>query len=298
MNEDERKRIRCYEKSMNGSLKEGGNDMNIGVIGTGNMGRILIEALIDGNAVSPSQFSITNRTPEKAISIQKQFPGIKVSNINEIIQNSDLIFICVKPKDIHPILIKNKHLLTKDKCLISITSPISVQQLESVLSCSCARVIPSIINRALSGVTLCTFGDHCDEEWKKVITTMLSRISKPVEIKQDITRVASDIVSCGPAFFSFLTQQMIEDAVSITAIDHATATSLAAEMLIGMGELLKKNFYTLPSLQAKVCVKGGVTGEGINVLEKETKEMFKKVFIATHQKFKEDIEVVQKQFGI
>ena len=51
-------------------MKEG-RVMKIGIIGTGNMGRILAEALIDGNAVSPSSMMITNRTLSKALEIKK-----------------------------------------------------------------------------------------------------------------------------------------------------------------------------------------------------------------------------------
>ncbi|WP_423778624.1 NAD(P)-binding domain-containing protein, partial [Enterococcus faecium] len=50
--------------------------MKIGMIGTGNMGRILAEALIDGNAVSPSSMIVTNRTLMKAAELKKAYPGI------------------------------------------------------------------------------------------------------------------------------------------------------------------------------------------------------------------------------
>lgn len=52
--------------------------MNIGVIGTGNMGSMLIEALIETKAVTPAQFRITNRTPEKAAKLANKYPGMQV----------------------------------------------------------------------------------------------------------------------------------------------------------------------------------------------------------------------------
>ena len=68
-------------------------------------------------------------------------------------------------------------------------------------------------------------------------------------------------------------------------------------MLIGLGDLLSKGIYTLPTLQEKVCVKGGITGEGIKVLEaSKIDETFADVFRATHEKFAEDIEEIEKQF--
>src|SRR5690606_2236396 len=126
-------------------------------------------------------------------------------------------------------------LFTSDKCLVSITSPIQVEWLEQMVASSCARIIPSITNRALAGVTLFSFGKNCKDQWKGILKEMFMHVSTPLEINEEITRVSSDIVSCGPAFFSYLTQKFIEAAVSETEIDKETATILAEHMLIGLG---------------------------------------------------------------
>ncbi|MBN8191033.1 late competence protein ComER [Bacillus sp. NTK074B] len=273
--------------------------MKVGIIGTGNMGKIMIEALIESNAISPSHLHITNRSIKKAEDIKKKFTKINVGFSNgDVISTSDLIFICVKPHDVYDVIQENKKRFTKEKCVVSITSPVNVGQLESLLSCSCARFIPSITNRALSGVSLLTFGDQCSDNWRRVLTSLARNISTPVEINENVTRVASDIVSCGPAFFSYVTQQFINAAVEVTEIDQETATVLASEMLVGLGDLLKKNIYTLPTLQEKVCVKGGVTGIGISVMERELGDVFEKLFEATQEKFVDDIEGTKSQFGL
>jgi competence protein ComER len=279
-------------------VKEG-STLKIGVIGTGNMGRILIEALIDGKAISPSFMNVTNRTLSKAMNIKEVYKNIAVlSDAKSVARVSDVLFLCIKPKDIHSVLTDIKPFLLSEKCVVSITSPISVNQIESVVDCSVARAIPSITNRALAGVSLLTFGNSCTGEWKDKLLQLFEAISTPVSINEDITRVGSDIVSCGPAFFSYLTQRFINAAVAETKIDEATATTLASEMLIGLGELLRKGFYTLPTLQQKVCVQGGVTWEGIKVLDAELGDVFEHLFQATHTKFEEDLIESQKQFPL
>ncbi|MCM3401483.1 late competence protein ComER [Cytobacillus oceanisediminis] len=273
--------------------------MKIGIIGTGNMGRILTEAFLDGGTVSPSSMTITNRTAAKAMDIKETHPDITVvNNAREAAHRSSLIFICVKPHDVYNVVQDILPSLSKDKCVVSITSPISVKQLESILPCSAARTIPSVTNRALSGVSLLSFGEQCSEHWKGILHKLFESISTPVFIEENITRVSSDIVSCGPAFFSYLTQRFINAAVAETEIDKETATKLAGEMLIGLGDLLKKGFYTLPTLQEKVCVKGGITGEGIKILESELGTVFEHLFQATHSKYDEDLIEVKKQYSL
>ncbi|MGE7601150.1 late competence protein ComER [Peribacillus sp. NPDC097675] len=270
----------------------------IGVIGTGNMGTILIEAWLEADILEPADLIITNRTLSKAAALKEKHHGIQLATSTaELIQKADLIFLCVKPLQIHSLLQDIKHHIKKEQVLISITSPLSVAQLEAEVEGPCARFIPSITNRVGSGVSLLSFSEKCTDEMRKLLHDLASSISEPIIIENDITRVASDIVSCGPAFFSFLAQAFIEGAVDTTKIDKKTATTLTGNMLIGLGELLGKGIYTLPTLQEKVCVKGGITGEGIKVLEAETGEMFHHLFHATHEKFAEDLEEVEKQFG-
>ncbi|MHC0035843.1 late competence protein ComER [Pseudoneobacillus sp. C159] len=272
--------------------------MEVGIIGTGNMGTILVEAFVNANAVSPSSITVTNRTKAKALLLQDTVPEIKLeTNALEVAKQSKLIFICVKPLEIYPLLQEIKPVLTEEKCIVSITSPITVGNLEKELSCSVARIIPSITNRALSGVSLFTYGENCSIPWKNQLWNLFKQISVPVEIDEKITRVSSDIVSCGPAFLSYITQRFILAAEKETEIDLNTATVMASEMLIGLGELLKKGLYTMPTLQEKVCVKGGITGEGIKILEAELGEIFEHVFQATHRKFDEDIKLIEEQFS-
>ncbi|OCA91176.1 late competence protein ComER [Bacillus sp. FJAT-27225] len=272
--------------------------MRIGIIGIGNMGRILAEAFIGSGVVKEESLIAFNRTKSKALALQKEFPGIRVcESAVEAACLSDIVFICVKPLDIANLLKEIASYLSKDKCLVSITSPISTNQLETLVGCSVIRAIPSITNRAFAGVSLLTFGTNCDNQWKSIVESIMQKISSPIKIEQPLVRVASDIVSCGPAFFSFILQQFISAAVKETGISSQMATDMASGMIVGMGELLRQGHYTLPTLQEKVCVKGGITGEGIKVLEGgELEELFRELFRTTNAKFNEDLEKTVKQY--
>jgi competence protein ComER len=131
---------------------------------------------------------------------------------------------------------------------------------------------------------------------RRSIEELFQAISNPFTIEDHITRVSSDIVSCGPAFFSYLLQRFIDAAVRETEITKHQAVQLTSEMVIGLGKLLESELYTLPTLQEKVCVKGGVTGEGISVMEAEIGEVFEHLFQRTHRKYNEDLREVKEQF--
>ena len=273
--------------------------MIVGIIGTGTMGTILIDAFIASEALRPEQLIITNRSLEKARLIANRHKRIKVASENiEIIQRAQLVFICVKPKELPHVFSEIRSILKPEQCVVTITSPLSESQLDSLVICSTARIIPSITNRALSGVSLFTFGKKCTNEWRKKLFQLFKKISHPIEIDKSNTRIAADITSCGPAFISFLLQKFIQAAVTVGGMSEVQTMKLTEEMIIGFAQLLKKNQYNLVTLQEKVCVKGGLTGEGIRVLENGVGNMFEEMFKATNTKFVEDVQFLESQIGI
>lgn len=274
-------------------------DLNrIGVIGTGSMGSILLEAWLTSKAFSPTEFVVHNRTPAKAVRLAEQYPGLNVAhNQAEVAQACSILLLCVKPSEYMVLLEQLAPALTANHLLITITSPIRLVQLEEQVPCPVARVVPSITNAAGSGVSLCEFGTRITEQQRQTIFSLFATISQPLEISEAFLRVSSDITSCGPAFLSYILQHMIEDAQKETGISHEAATYLVTHMLIGMGELLKQELFTLPTLQQRVCVPGGITGEGLVALQNGIPGVFADVFRRTHAKFAEDQELIQQQWS-
>ncbi|GAF65988.1 late competence protein ComER [Bacillus sp. TS-2] len=271
--------------------------MKIGIIGTGSMGTILIESWIDSKKICSEQFIIYNRSHEKTAEIENRFPSITVAtNSKQVLSQSDICFICVKPPQFPAVINEIKEVATKENFIVSITSPITVSQLEEQIDCKVARAIPSILNRVQSGSSLISFGDRCTASDQKILKELMNSISEPLLIQEDITRVASDIICCGPAFFSYLLQEFIYGAVRQTNISEEEATILATDMLIGMGKLLEKRHFTLTTLQERVCVPGGITGEGLKVLENELGSLFDHLFQQTHAKYDQERVKINQLF--
>ncbi|MRG86660.1 late competence protein ComER [Salinibacillus xinjiangensis] len=271
--------------------------MKWGVIGTGNMGSVLIDAWLTSGVVAEDDLWIHNRTLAKAFDIKDHYPSINVCTTPErVVKNADIIFVCVKPLQVIPFLNQiNKH-LRPEQCIVSITSPISVQELDQVVPCQTARIIPSITNRATAGATLLTFSDRIEETMKAYLIQSCKLFSIPVEIDEAVTRVSSDIVSCGPAFLSYLIQAFIR-ASKDYGLDEENGTLFAEKMIVGFGKLIEEGHYSLKSLQEKVTVKGGVTGAGLKVFDDELGDLFYHLLQATHDKYGEDRHHVANQLS-
>jgi len=260
--------------------------MQIGFIGTGSMGSMLIEALITSHAVSPAQIIASNRTRAKVERLADRFPGIAAAVDNrEVVRRADVVVLCVKPFEYKHALEQVDGALRPEQILITITSPVRVEELERMVPAQVIRVVPSITNAAKSGLTLIEYGERATPAARDQVLTLFSRISHPVVVEEKFLRIASDLSSCGPAFLSFILQEMIRSAQEETGISQEAATFLTTQMVIGFAELLKQEIFTLPALQERVLVPGGITGEGLSVLREGIPGLFHEVFRRTHAKF-------------
>ncbi|TXK84067.1 late competence protein ComER [Paenibacillus sp. N3.4] len=265
--------------------------MKAGFIGTGSMGSILIEAFIHSGAFNPEQIMASNRTIQKVERLAETYPGLQVARSNrEVVIDSDLIFLCVKPSEFKQVINEIKEDVLPSQMLVSITSPVLIRHLEGILPAKISKIIPSITNYVLSGATLCIHGNRMQPEDKEWLENILAHISSPIRVSESYTRISSDLSSCGPAFLASFIQSFIQSAVEETGISMEEATLLASEMTLGTGKLLTTGGFDPISLQKRVSVPGGITAEGLRILESELSGVFKQVIQATHTKYEEDLE--------
>ncbi|MDF2815528.1 MAG: competence protein [Paenibacillus sp.] len=271
--------------------------MKVGFIGTGSMGSILIESWICSGALQPEDILASNRTLSKAEQLAIRHPGLTALKSNiQLAQESDLLFLCIKPAEYKRVLDEIKGVLVSDQIVVSITSPVMVKHLEDLLNCKVVKMIPSITNYMLSGATLCVYGKQVTKEDRVMLHQLFSAISSPVEVKEDFTRISSDLSSCGPAFISFFLQKLIDAAVEETGIPREEATRLACEMLLGTAKLLTEGGFTPDSLRERVSVPGGITTAAISLMSTELNGMFNRLIQITHAKYYEDVEKVESLF--
>ncbi|WP_160112331.1 late competence protein ComER [Salicibibacter kimchii] len=270
--------------------------MDIGIIGTGNMGTMLAETLVTSRAVPEERLFVTNRNLQKAERIRQAYTSINVTpDVSRLARRCDLIFICVRPPQFPALLQTIQPFLQANDTVVSITSPVTLEQLQSLAPCKTVRAVPSITNRSHTGASLITYGNGWSTIEQEDFESWMGQFSVPQIVSEETIRASSDIVSCGPAFFGFLLEEMTSAAARKTELTEKQAERLAEEMIIGMGTLFSKRLYNLQTLQEKVKVPGGVTGIGLEVL-KQTEGVFDELFTATHEKFAEDQRMLKDKF--
>jgi len=271
--------------------------MNVGFIGAGSMGSLLVEAFLMSEALEAEQIYVSNRTYSKAEALAYQFPGLTaaLSNVDIALQ-CDLIFLCIKPLEFSSVLHQIRPYLNRDQLIVSITSPVLLDNLAEEVPSQIAKIIPSITNRMWNGSTLCIFDHRISEQAKDNLIKLLSYIGEPIEIEESFTRIVSDISSCGPAFFSFLLEQFAIAAEEETGISREDAIRIGSHMLLGTGLLLTEGNLTPADIQRRVAVPGGITAKALNMLRQSSEGIFNSLIKTTHEKYYEDLDLVKRSF--
>ncbi|MBP1992894.1 late competence protein ComER [Paenibacillus eucommiae] len=272
--------------------------MKAGFIGTGSMGSILIESFIHSGALLPDQIIAGNRTISKVEELAHKYQGLQIAQSNiEVVHGSEIIFLCIKPNEYKKVIDDIQNEVLPHQIVVSITSSILLKHLQQLLPAKISKAIPSITNFVLSGVTLCMHGDRMQPEDQELLEHLFANISSPIRVSEEHTRISSDLSSCGPAFLANVIQCFIDAAVAETGISAEEATFLASEMALGTGKLLTTGGFSPSTLQRRVCVPGGITAEGIRIMNENLSGMFNKVIQATHAKYEEDLEKAELLFA-
>ncbi|KEO82458.1 late competence protein ComER [Tumebacillus flagellatus] len=256
--------------------------MRIGFIGTGSMGSMLIRAFVQSTLSSEIQVVACNRSPEKLAQLQTRYPHLQVcATAEETVSASDVVFLCVKPGDAPAVINGVLPSIREDHYFVSINSAVLLEDMEAVLPCRVAKVIPSITQVALSGVTLVMHGSRTTLQERHELESLLDAISKPVVVEEADLRVCSDLSSCGPAFLAVLLQEFAMAAVRQGGIPRDLADALVKEMTLGLGKLLAEEGFEFSDVIRRVSVPGGITAEGIKVLQPSMSGIFDQLLATT-----------------
>jgi pyrroline-5-carboxylate reductase len=258
----------------------------IGFIGSGKMASAIIKGLLRIGK-SPEVLMATKAEKEGLEEKSKNL-GIKVILDNkELVENSKVIFIAVKPNQVLGVLEEIKPYVTQDKLIVSIAAGVTLKNLENNLPEN-TRVIrvmpntPALIGEGMSGIV---GGSHLYKYDLSTIEEWLSSIGKCIifddEAQLDIVTAIS---GSGPAFFYKVINDIARAGEKI-GMDYDSALFLSIQTAIGSAKMAMSCNMPMEELIANVATKGGCTAVGVDCMnENDTQKLFYDVIKNTTEK--------------
>jgi pyrroline-5-carboxylate reductase len=260
---------------------------------------MLIRHFIRTGVTAPQDIAACSKTGVSARALATG-TGIAVKDSGrDVAQGADVLFICVRPLDVHGVLAEIRDVLSKDTLIVSIAGCVTLADLASwsVPGARCVKIIPSVTAEEHSGVSLVAWGSWVTPEDKELVFSLFSAIGTPVEIEEKHIEVYSDLTSCAPALFAAMMQEYAAAAVRKEGVPPALAEYLVRHTLIGTAWLLASKETGFDTIISRVATRGGITEEGVKVLRSRLPAVYDELLDATlakHELVKQTIARQEK----
>jgi pyrroline-5-carboxylate reductase len=271
---------------------------NIGIIGYGSMGKMMVSNLVESKLIKESDLFIANRTYEKMHDIPKRYPAINIcKNNGAVAKNAAMLFLCVKPLEIKTVLTEIINDLPDNCHIISLNGSVLFKHIEHIsIHKKVSKIIPSITAEIHKSVTLVCHNKYVENEDKDNLNRLLACLGTIVEVPEAELGIGSELTSCMPGFIAAIFKVIAAEAEKRTSINKETLITMLIETLYGTGTLLLEKEMTFDKVISRVATKGGITEEGPKIIAEKVPKIIDELFEKTLEKRNITTEKAQKEF--
>ena len=239
------------------------------------MGSMLVNGFLTTKVIAPEDMVISTRSLTKLETITDKWKGITVLNDNRnVAKKSDALFLCVKPLDILSVLQEIRSDLKISTHLISIAACVTIDDVENQFLGPVTRMIPSLTSEVKEGVSLLCHNTRVSDGRKFFLEHLLGAISNVIHIPETEFEIATDLTSCAPGMFAAIFKNYIQASLRHTDIPPDVVHQMVVSTLFGTAKLLAKKKIGFSEMIHRVATKGGITEEGVKVLDTHLPSVF------------------------
>ena len=242
--------------------------MKVAFIGLGNMGASLAKAV--AKEVASTDLFLVNRSPQKVEEFISQYGGT-ASDLEQVFQEAEVIFLGVKPYQICPLLEEYQDILGQrsNLLLVSMAAGLELEQMASVVKnerVGLIRIMPNTPVTIGQGVISLTRSQAVTDKQVAQVKQLLAGAGALYEIEEKLMNPATAIAGCGPAFVYQMIEAMADAGVAM-GLPRSQSLQMAAQTFKGAASMVLETGQHPGSLKDAVCSPGGSTIAGVNHLE-------------------------------
>lgn len=262
----------------------------VGFIGFGKMNQMLARGFLDTGILDPGQVVISTRTREKTTDLIAAFPGVRLLGSNrELAGAADLIIIGVRPLDVPGILTGIRDVKEGDVHIISIAGCVRIEEMIRIHPGRISRLFPSLCSTVGEGISLCCHHDAVNPDEARFVEELFSSISRVMVIEEELFEPAGDMMSCGPALITKMLMEFADAGARHSTLDLEICRQMVLATAFGTALMLQEGMQA-EDLISRVATPGGITEEGVKILERGLPPIFDLLFdttLAKHEKIRE-----------
>lgn len=242
----------------------GVTDVDVVMIGGGNMGAALLGGMVDSGSFEPSRLAVVELLEARRGELAARFPGVTVAA--EIPPCRSAV-LAVKPPGVAEA--GRAAVAAGATRLLSIAAGVNIATIEGAVGADVAVIrcmpnTPALVGKGTSAIAAGTTAAEADLAWAESILSAVGIVDRLPESQLD---AFTGVAGSGPAYI-FLIAESLTDAAVAEGIDRSTAERVVSQLLLGASTLLDREGDPA-TLRRNVTSPNGTTAAGLAVLEEQ-----------------------------
>jgi pyrroline-5-carboxylate reductase len=226
--------------------------MRIGIIGRGTLGG----ALAEGFERHPNVREVTATTRTSA------------ARNRALAEASDVVVVCVKPRDAADVCEQIAPVLRDNHVLISAVASVDTGALRTWTQerAHIVRVMPNTPARVASAMTVLARTRESNEDALARTRDLFDAFGRTLVLDESLMDAVTAVSGCGPAFVFVAIEAMIDAAIAL-GIPYEHARELVSQTVLGSARLVLESDAHPGALKHEVTTPAGRTIRGLLELE-------------------------------
>lgn len=241
----------------------------IGIIGCGNMGRAMLNALLKSSDISNDDIIVSTKSETSAEKIRNDFK-VKTTLVNsEVAERSNILFLAVKPHFFKEVIEEIKDKINNDTIIISIAAGITISQIEEWFGKDIKLVrsmpnTPALVGEGMSAI--CPNKNITSDELNYV-GKLYNSFGKYEILEEKDFHAFIALCGSSPAYVFMFIEAMADAGVKL-GIPRAKAYKLVEQSVLGSAKLALETGKHPGVLKDEVCSPSGTTIDAVIELER------------------------------
>ena len=241
----------------------------IAFIGAGSVVEAMITGVLSKGHIHPDQIWLTNQSNRERLKKLHEAFGVHTTYDKQlIVQEAEMIILCMKPKDITEALHTIRPFVQPNQLIVSVLAGVSSEYIcdQLDLKIPVVRAMPNTSAAIGYSATAIASSKHATAEHLQAVKQLFETIGTVVTVDEKDLHAITALSGSGPAYIYYFVEAM-EQAATELDLQAPLAKELIIQTLTGAAEMLKVSVDTPSMLRRNITSPGGTTQAGIETLE-------------------------------
>jgi pyrroline-5-carboxylate reductase len=242
--------------------------MNIGFLGTGNMGGAIINGYAKQAITNGDTLFAFDLNTEKVRALAEKIGLIPCATQEDLVTRSDVVILGLKPNIYDAVLPELAPFFTEGKLVVTMAAGISIGFIESYLGANTPiiRIMPNTPAMVNQGMTAVCRNAHVDDKTFQQVFQIFTAIGKAEEVPEELIHCVIGVSGSSPAYTYMYIDALANEAVK-NGMSYKQAVIFAAQSVLGAATMVLETGESPEQLRINVCSPGGTTIEAVQVLQ-------------------------------